>query len=141
MSVTYNKFNQFTKDLIDGIHLFGTHAYKIMLTNTAPVATNSIKSDLTDISAGNGYTAGGTATTITESTASGTAKVKGSNVTFTASGGDVGPFRYAAIYNDTQSSPVKPLVGWYDYGSALTLHDTDSFTVNLDQTNGIFTIV
>ena len=69
----YNKFNQFTKDLIDGVHDFDAHTFKVMLTNTAPVATNTVKANLTEISAGNGYTAGGTATTITTSTSSGTA--------------------------------------------------------------------
>ena len=117
---TYNKFNQFTKDLIDGVHDFDAHTYKVMLVNTAPVSTNSVKADLTEISAGNGYTAGGTATTISTSTASGTAKVTGSDVVFTASGA-VGPFRYAVLYNDTPTSPADPLIAWWDYGSSISL--------------------
>ncbi len=136
----YNKFNQFTKDLIDGKHNFGSHVFKVMLTNTAPVATNSIKGDLTEIAAGNGYTAGGTATTITESTASGTAKAVGSNVVFTATADSIGPFRYAVLYNDTQTSPAKPLVAWWDYGSAVSLANTETMTVAFDATNGIFTV-
>lgn len=135
---TFNKFNQFTKDLIDGVHNFGSHTFKVMLTNTAPVATNSVKADLTEISAGNGYSTGGATTVITESTASGVAKAAGSAAVFTANGGSVGPFRYAVLYNS--SAAGQPLVAWWDYGSNLTLADTESFTVTFDATNGIFTV-
>jgi hypothetical protein len=140
----YNKFNQFTKDLIDGKHNFASNTFKVMLTNTAPVATNQIKADITDITAKNGYTAGGTATTITESTASCVAKVVGSNVVFTATTATdatgIGPFQYAVLYNDTQTSPAKPLIAWWDYGSAVTLVSTETLTVAFDATNGIFQI-
>ena len=136
---SYNKFNQFTKDLIDGKHNFGSNAFKVMLTNTAPVSTNQIKTDITEISAGSGYTAGGTATTITESTSSGVAKIVGTNVVFTSTG-TIGPFQYAVLYNDTQTSPAKPLIAWWDYGSSITLANTETLTVAFDATNGIFQI-
>lgn len=135
----YNKFNQFTKDLIDGKHNFASNVFKIMLTNVAPVVTNQIKTDITEIAAGNGYTAGGTATTITESTSSGTAKVVGSNVVFTATG-TVATFQYAVLYNDTQTAPAKPLIAWWDYGSPITLVNTETLTVAFDATNGIFQV-
>ena len=137
---TYNKFQQFVKDLIDGVHDFDAHTFKVMLTNTAPVATNTIKSNLTEISAGSGYTAGGTATTITTSVAMGVAKVTGTDVTFTASGGSIGPFRYAVLYNDTPTSPADPLIAWWDYGSSITLADTEQLVVDFDGTNGLFTL-
>lgn len=137
---SYNKFQVFTKDLIEGKHNFASNTFKIMLTNTAPVNTNAVKADLTEISAGNGYTAGGTATTITSSTSSGTAKVTGTDVVFTAAGGSIGPLRYAVLYNDTQTTPLKPLVAWWDYGSSITLNDTETLTVDFDSTNGIFTV-
>jgi hypothetical protein len=137
---SYNKFQVFTKDLIEGKHNFASNVFKIMLTNTAPVNTNAVKADLTEISAGNGYTAGGTATTITSSTTAGVAKVTGTDVVFTASGGAIGPLRYAVLYNDTQTSPAKPLVAWWDYGSSITLNSTETLTVDFDSTNGIFTV-
>lgn len=135
----FNKFNQFTKDLIDGVHDFDAHTFRVMLTNTAPVATNTIKSNLTEISAGSGYTAGGTATTITTSTASGVAKVTGTDVVFTSTG-TIGPFRYAVLYNDTPASPLDPLIGWWDYGSSISLNNTETLTVDFDATNGILTV-
>lgn len=137
---SYNKFRQFTKDLIDGVHDFDAHTFKVLLTNTAPVNTNAVKADLTEISAGNGYSAGGTATSITTSTTTGTSKTTGSDVVFTASGGTIGPFRYAVFYNDTPSSPADPLISWWDYGSSITLNDGETFTVDFDATNGIFTV-
>lgn len=138
--VAYNKINQFVQDLANKKHDLSADTFKVMLTNVAPVATNSIKSDLTDISSGNGYTAGGTAATITSSTqTTGTEKWILQAVVFTATGA-IGPFRYAALYNDTQSSPVKPLIAWWDYGSSVTLASGDTFTVSFDATNGVLTI-
>jgi hypothetical protein len=137
---SYNKFNVFTSDLVSGAHNFSSNTFKVMLTNTAPVSTNTVKSNLTEISAGNGYTAGGNTTAMTTSTSGGTAKVTAADTIFTASGGAIGPFRYAVLYNDTQTSPAKPLVAWWDYGSSISLNDTETLTVDFDNTNGIFTI-
>lgn len=137
----YNKFLQFTKDLIDGVHDFDDHTFKLMLTDTAPVNTNTVKANISEISAGNGYTAGGATVTITTSTSSGTAKVTvSSDVVFTASGGSVGPFRYAVLYNDTPSTPAKPLIAWWDYGSSITLNDAETLTADFDQANGLLTV-
>ena len=133
----YNKFNQFTKDLVDGSHDFDAHVFKVMLTNTAPVAANSVKADITEISAGSGYSAGGNTTTITTSTSSGTAKVSGTDVVFTSSG-TIGPFRYAVLYNDTAAS--KPLIAWWDYSSSISLLNTETLTVDFDATTGILTV-
>lgn len=141
----FNKFDEFVQDLASGVHQLQTgtaHVLKVLLTNTAPVATNSVKADLTEISAGNGYTAGGaTVGTITGVQASGTMKVTGgTDPVITASGGTIGPFRYAVLYNDTPSSPADPLIGWWDYGSSITLNAGEPLTVDIDQTNGLFTI-
>jgi hypothetical protein len=60
----------------------------------------------------------------------GVGTLTGVDVVVTASGGTVGPFRYVVLYNDTPTSPADPLVGWWDYGSAITLADTETFTVD-----------
>jgi hypothetical protein len=134
---TYNKFNQFTKDLIDGKHNFGSNTFKVMLSNVAPTSANQVKADITEITVGSGYVAGGTATAITDTISSGVAKVTGSDVVFTSTG-TIGPFQYAVLYNDTQASPSKPLVAWWDYGSAISLANTETLTVSFDAVNGIF---
>jgi hypothetical protein len=137
----FNKFNQFVEDLAEKVHNLGADTIKVLLTNTAPVAGNSVKADLTEISAGNGYTAGGTQATIASSAqSSGTYKLVLSDVTFTAAGGSIGPFRYAVLYNDTPTAPADPLIGWYDYGSSITLTDGNSFLVDFDGTNGVLTL-
>lgn len=136
----FNKFNSFVEALAEKVHNLGSDTLKVMLTNTAPVATNSVKADLTEISAGNGYTAGGNTASVTSSAqTSGTYKlVLGDPTTWTATGGSIGPFRYAVLYNDTASNDE--LIGWWDYGSALTLAAGESFTVDFDPTTGVLTL-
>jgi hypothetical protein len=136
---TFNKFSSLVEALAEKSHNLGSDVLKIMLTNSAPIASNTVKANLTDISAGNGYTAGGTAVTISASSqTSGLYKLVGSDVVFTASGGSIGPFRYAVLYNDTATNDE--LIGWWDYGSSITLLTGETLTVDLDPTNGILTI-
>lgn len=136
----FNKFNSFVEALAEKVHNLGSDTLKVMLTNTAPVTTNSVKADLTEISAGNGYTAGGNTASVTSSAqTSGTYKlVLGDPATWTASGGSIGPFRYAALYNDTATN--KELIGWWDYGSSITLASGESFAVDFDPTTGVLTL-
>ena len=129
---TQNKFQDFAEQLEKGVHNFATHTFKVALTNSAPVATNTILADITQISGTNGYTTGGTATTVTTSESSGTMTVSGTQVVFTASGGSMGPFRYAVLYNDSATSPADALISWADYGSGITLADTETFTVKFN---------
>lgn len=142
---TYNKFDIFVGDLFDKVHdLLGTDDLcKIALTNTVPVSTNTIFANITEIGAGNGYTTGGEDSTNNGARATGTFTLTGTKVVWTASGGTIGPFRYVVFYNDTPTSPVDPLVGWWDHGSAVTLNDGETFTVkfnNGDPTGTIFTL-
>lgn len=133
MVSTYNKFQDYAEQLNKGVHHWNTDTFKVMLVNSpAPVATNTIKADLTEIAAGNGYSAGGTATTAAESETGGTSTQTGTQVVFTASGGSIGPFRYAVLYNDTATSPADALVAWWDYGSSITLLDTETFTAKFN---------
>jgi len=126
----FNKFETFVGDLGLGVHNLNTDTLKVMLTNSAPVATNTVKANITEIAAGNGYVAGGADITNTYSETTGTGTVGATDVVWTAAGGTIGPFRYVVLYNDTPSSPTDPLVSWYDYGSAITLADTETFTVD-----------
>ena len=132
----FNKFNQFVADTQNGVHNIGSDTLKFMLTNIAPVATNSVKADLTEIAAGNGYTAGGSQVTISSSTQTGGtySAVPAADVVFTAAGGSIGPFRYVVLYNDTPTSPADPLISYYDRGSEVTLNDTETFTIDVGAT-------
>lgn len=133
---SFVKFNSFVEALAEKQHNLGSDTLKIMLTNSAPSAANTTKSDLTEISAGSGYSAGGATVTITSSAqSSGTYKLVGNDVVITASGGSIGPFRYAPLYNDTSASDL--LIGYWDYGSAITLTDGEALTIDLSATDGI----
>lgn len=138
---TYNKFNQFVQDLARKVHALNSDTLKVMLTDTAPVATNTIKSNLVDITAANGYAAGGSAAAyVSDVDTAGVLKLILSPVVFTAAGGSIAQFRYAVLYNDTPVSPAKPLIAWWDYGAEVNITNGNSFTVQLDQTNGVFTL-
>jgi hypothetical protein len=136
---TFQKFNAFVENIAEKKIDLGADTLKVMLTNTAPVAANSQKSDLTEISSGNGYTAGGTSASISSSAqTTGTYKLTLADVVFTASGGSVGPFRYATLYSDTSTGDL--LIGFWDYGSSVTLSDTETFTVDFDASSGVLTL-
>lgn len=135
----FNKFDSFLEACFEKKHDFASDSFKVMLTNVAPVRTNSVKANLTDIAAGNGYTAGGNAIVISNSSqTSGTYNAAlNADVDFVASGGTIGPFRYVACYNDTATN--KELVSFYDRGAALTLQDGETF--RLDVGASLFTAV
>lgn len=136
-----NKFNAFAEHLAEKVHNLQSDTLKVMLTNVAPIATNSVRADLTEIAAGNGYTSGGAqAVQVASEQTSGVYKLTLADVTFTASGGSIGPFRYAELYNDTPTSPADPLIEWWDYGTSLTLTSGNSFTVDFDATAGVLTL-
>lgn len=135
---TYNKFQAFVENVAEKVHNLGSDQLKIALTNTAPVATNSVLADLTEIT----YTNLSTRNITTSSSAqsSGTYKLVLTDLVLTSSGGTTGPLRYVVLYNDTPTSPADPLIGWWDYGSSITLADGETLTIDFDGTNGVLTI-
>jgi hypothetical protein len=127
--------------LAEKVHNLGSDTLKVYLSNATPdAATDAVKADLAEISAGNGYTAGGnTAAQTSSSQTGGTYKlVLADPATWTATGGTIGPFRYAVLYNDTTAS--KNLIAWWDYGTSITLSAGDTFAVDFDPTTGVLTI-
>jgi hypothetical protein len=138
----FNKFNIFVEDLAKKKHDLSADSFKVMLTNTAPVAANAVYADVsgTELANGNGYLTGGTATTITSCVqTAGVLKVIFTSVVFTATAA-VGPFRYVVLYNATQAAPLKPLIAWFDYGSSISLANLETFTVAFDGAAGVLTI-
>ncbi|MGB9116825.1 hypothetical protein [Bradyrhizobium sp.] len=129
---TFNKFNTFVGDVAHKLHDMNTgttDVYKVYLTNTTPVASNTAYNTPADLATANGYTATGTTIgTITGAQASGTFSFSGgTNPAWTASGGSIGPFEWAVLYNSTSGK----LIGWWDYGTAITLTNGNTFTVTL----------
>lgn len=135
----FNKFRSFSEAVAEAKHNLQSDTLKVLLTNVAPVNTNTQKSDLTEIGAGNGYSAGGNAAVqVSSAQVSGTYKLVLADVVFTASGGPMATFRYWVLYNDTSSGDL--LIGWWDRGSGLTLADGESFTADMDPTTGVLTL-
>lgn len=134
------KFQDFVDQLCQGVHdLDGTDTLMVYLSNATPsVSLDAVKADLAEITAENGYSAGGADTLNTGSETSGTFTVAGTDIVWTASGGTFGPFRYAVLYNDTPSSPADPLILYWDYGSSITPNDGETFTVDFG--SSIFTV-
>lgn len=135
----FQKFNNFVEFLAEKGMNLGADTLKVALTNTAPIAANSQLVDITQLAAGAGYTAGGTAASITSSAqTSGTYKLVLADVVFTASA-SLGPFRYAVLYDSTATG--SELIGFWDYGSSITLATGETFTVDFDPTTGVLQIV
>lgn len=133
---TYTKFNSTVEAIAEKVHNFGSDQLKVALTNTAPSATDTQLSDLTEIT----YTncSSRDITTSSSSQTSGTYKLVIADLTLSASGGPVGPFRYVVVYNDDATNDE--LVCYFDNGSSLTLADGESVVLDFDGTNGLFTI-
>ena len=122
--------------IAEKVHNLGSDTLKVALTNSAPSQSNTVLANITEIS----YTncSARTLTVSSSAQSSGTYKLVISDLVLTASGGSVGPFRYAVIYNDTATNDE--LIGYYDYGSSITLADGETLTLDFDGTNGVFTL-
>jgi hypothetical protein len=144
---TFNKLNGFVEHLAEGTHNLGSHQLAIALSNTAGDITTANAStaacvigSVTQIS----YTnlSGATPRNLTVSASAqsgGTYKLTIADLVLTATG-TVGPFQYVFIYNDGATTPADALIGYYDYSSAVTLQNGETFTINFDDANGVLTI-
>ncbi len=127
-------FDVFTEDLSEKVHDFSSDTLTLALTNTLPVVTNTVLANITEISYTNCSSRALTGVTSVLSGATNT--VDANSLTLTASGGSVGPFRYVVLYNSTAAGG--PLICWYDYGSSITLADTETFDFTVS--TNLFTV-
>lgn len=138
---TFNKFQDFVEQLGKGVHQLHAagHTLKVYASNAVPdAALDAVKADLAEITAQNGYPAGGSDVQNDYTEATGTGTMTGVDVVWTASGGSFGPLQYVVLYNDTPTVPADPLIGWWNYGSAITVNTGETFTV--DFSSSILTI-
>lgn len=133
---TYIKINKFVEAVAEKVHNLGSDVLTIALTNTAHTSTWGVLADLTEVS----YTnlSSRVITTSSSAQTAGTYKLTLNDLVLTASGGAVAAFRYVYIYNDTATN--NELIGYWDYGSALTLADGESLTLDFDASAGVLTI-
>lgn len=128
---TFNRFNIFSLNLADGVHNFEADSIKVYLSNTAPdAALDAVKADLAEIASGNGYPAGGVDAQAATALAVAQTTVTAVDIIVTASGGSIGPFQYAVLYNDTPTTPADPLIAWWDNGAPITLADGEQLTID-----------
>lgn len=135
---SYNKYTAGVEALLEGIDS-GSDTWKIALANSVNVADTTFTPGTTDLATGGGYTQGGNTATVSSAThTAGTYKlILNSPTAWTGSGGGFGPFRYVILWNSTTSSPI----GYWDYGSSISVLASETFTVTLDGTNGVFQVV
>jgi len=134
---TYSKYTAGVEALLEAINS-GSDTWKIALANTVNAADTTFTPGTTDLATGGGYTQGGNTAAVSSATHSaGTYKlVLSSPTAWTGSGGGFGPFRYAILWNSTTNNPI----GYWDYGSSISLAAGDTFTVTLSGANGVFTV-
>lgn len=133
---SFFKFHQFVENLAKGVHNLDADVLKVYLTAaTLDAAADAVKADVADITAANGYSGPITVTVDCEQTTGTlTMAISSGDITITASGGSVGPFNAVVLYDDTPSSPADPLIGAWQYGSAVTLADGESITIDVGAT-------
>jgi hypothetical protein len=133
----YNKFHSFAAGIANGVHNLSSDQLVVALTNTAPVAENSVLADITQIAYTNLSSRNITTTSSTQT--AGTYSLVLEDLVLTASGA-VAEFRYAVVYNDTAIGD--PLIGWYDRGEGneITLQDGESFTIDFTEAQTLFEI-
>lgn len=142
---TFTEINDFLENLAEAM-LCDTDAFEIALSNTAPASEtsnptadgNGVLANVTQVS----YTfcSSRVITTTSSSQTGGTYKLVLQDITLSASGGSVGPFRYVYVFDQTPTAPADPLVCLYDYGSSITLNDGEDLAIDFDDANGLFQI-
>ena len=140
---TFNKFDVFVRDVAAGVHHLQTgtaDVFKIVLTDAAPVVGNTLLANITQIANGNGYTTdGATCGAVTGAQVAGVFTFKlGTDPVWTGGPAAMAQFKYAVLYNS--SAAGGPLIGWWIYAGEVILQVGDTFTVDLDQVNGVLTL-
>jgi hypothetical protein len=134
---TFTRPDVLSQDIANKVHDFDSDVFKWVFSNTAPVLGSTfLYSNIIEIANGNGYTTGGLTSTLTFSRTGQVTTVSGTTVVLTATGA-VGPFRYLILVNTTPTTPLKPVVGWLDHGSPITMANTDTYTI---PSGSLFTI-
>lgn len=139
---SFNKYNAFVEDLAEKVHNLGSDSLYIALASglNANSGSTSLLSGVGEIVQGNGYIKSGLPCAVSSSAQTGGfyKLVLTSPAAWTGTPSAMAAFRYAVLYNDTAAND--PLIGYWDYGSTVTLNSGETFTVTLDSTNGVITI-
>lgn len=139
MAVPFVESDSLSENLVKKILDFNGDTFKWVFSANAPTAGTVLGATviaLPALSTAGGYTAwsdgaGGHATTLATSHTGGTQPTTVSHTTavFTASGA-VGPFRYVILVDDTPTSPLNPVIGYFDHTSNITMASGDTYTIS-----------
>ena len=127
--------NNFRVLIAQGAVDFDAHTFKAIAMKEGFVfnpATHDLYADVSasEQATGFGYTAGGmtmTGVSIVQNDTDARADITWNNITWTASGGDVGPLAGVIIYDDTITND--PIVGYINFGGSYTVADGGTATV------------
>lgn len=116
---------------------FSADVFKIILMDpgfTFNIDTHHLYGDVSgsELNTAYGYTVGGNTlgnVSVTEDDTDDRTEVTWDNTTWTASGGAIGPTPGAVIYDNTVGSPVKPVIGYIDFGGDQTQADGGVATI------------
>ena len=147
MASAFTKFQPFAAALANGhINLSSDSVHVFLLNSNTGGPPSNAASFYSTLSANEinqagcpGYTTGGANVTVTSSTQTSglyTYIASCANPTWTATGNWGNSFRYAIMYDGNSGF----LIGYWDYGSILTLSSGNTFTIALDPVNGVFTL-
>lgn len=137
--IMYNSAREY---IGDGTIDLDTNTFKMLLTSNSytPNPANTVYADITNqVANGNGYTTGGaTLTSVTWTHTGTTATWDAADVSWTATGGTIGPIRNAVIYDDTSASKVLVCYCILDSGD-INVTNGSTFTVAFNA-SGILTL-
>ena len=137
---TLTKFYSFVEAVHEKNHNLGSDTLKWILTSDAPSLSWTQLSSVTgQLSTANGYTQNDKTMTVTSSAqSSGLYTLIATDVTWTASGGNLGSgsFRYAILYNDTSTNDL--LIGYLDFGYLIIVASGQTVTLDFDATAGLY---
>ena len=127
--------NNFRVLLANGSVDFDAQTFKAIAMKEGFVFNRTTHDLYADVSAseqgtGFGYTAGGvtlSGVAIAQNDTDNRADITWNNITWTASGGDVGPIAGVIIYNDTIAGD--PIVGYINFGGSYTVADGGTATI------------
>ena len=130
MAATAETSNHIKYVLLNAI---ATHTLKAILMNSAFAFDRDAHATLADVTAsqiatGSGYTQNNKAlsgVSVTEDDVNDRAQLTCDDVTFTASGGDIGPFGSMIIYDDDDANDA--VLGCIDFGTDYTIADGSSW--------------
>ena len=124
-----NFVTSFEPNLNNAQHDFDADVFKFALTSVLPTVgmTQFNSGTSTPPSPANGYTTNGHTASVSDT---GGVVSLDTDVVVTATAGGIGAFQYVILYNSSSTTPTNAVIGWYDYGSSISMAVGETFTIS-----------